>query len=63
MSMPIVKRIDQAFDRLSDEDRDVLTYVREQVHPDTIRPEGYEDVSHLVEVANQRLRHYEPKEA
>lgn len=62
MSMSIVNRIDRAHDRLNAEDREVLSYIREQVHPSFERPEGYESVSHLIEVANQRLRPYE-KEA
>lgn len=56
-----VERIDAAKDSLKGEDKTVLAYVRSQLTPEGFekRSEDDQDVSHLIQVANTRLRPYE----
>jgi hypothetical protein len=60
----IIARIDAVYDRLSQEDDEVLTYVRSQLSPAGMaqRDEWDRGVDHLREVADQRLKPYEQKE-
>jgi hypothetical protein len=58
----MIDRIDAALPRATnEEDRRVLTYIRGQITPtgQERRPEINKAVDHLMEVAHQRLRHYE----
>lgn len=56
-----VERIDRVEERVTGEDKRVLAYIRSQLTPEGFakRSEDDVDVSHLIQVANTRLRPYE----
>lgn len=62
----MIARIERAMPRIpaSDEARNVLSYVRAELEPDAIakRPEWDQGVTHLLEVASQRLKPFETEE-
>ena len=65
----MIARINAVYDDLADgpgqEDKNVLTYIRDALSPEAIEKRHDEDksVKHLHEVAKQRLKPYEKKEA